>query len=72
MSSSQGRSHPNLCSVVEGKARRALHIVVPTVTEGAVGAYDDLLTATGELRRGELLLVVPFERRSELVDQVWR
>jgi len=61
--------YANLSGVVEREARRALDIVVAPVTQRAVGADNDLLAASGELNRDELLLVVLLERGTQLVHQ---
>jgi hypothetical protein len=55
--------------MIKLKARRALHIKIPPSTQRAVRAHDDLLTPTGQLHRGELLLIVLLERLAEALDQ---
>lgn len=56
--------------MVEGEARRALDVVVPAVAEKAVRADDDLLGASRQLDRDELLLVVLLEGGLKLGDDV--
>lgn len=58
-----------LCGVVEAEAAGALDIVVPSVSERRMRADDDLLAASRQLDRRELLLVVLLERGTELGDQ---
>lgn len=57
-----------LCLMVECKAGRALDIVVSAVSQGAVRADDDLLTASRKLHGMELLLVVLLECGAEVAD----
>lgn len=58
-----------LCGVIKTEAAGALDIVVPSVSERRVRADNDLLAASGQLDRRELLLVVLFERGAELRHQ---